>query len=206
MTSRLPKAVIFDLGGVLIDVDTHRGLWPRLAGTAPGELDLARLVADPMFVRLGRGLIDPRSFWLEVRERLGEDWDFDTFVELWCDIFTQKPDMEALFFEIADHVPVGLLSDTEPFHWPHLLTRMPVLQAIPRPTLSYQVGMLKPEPDFYRLAALNVGVPPEQCFFVDDVLRNVDGARAIGMDAEQFMDAGTLRRQLVARGLPLAAG
>lgn len=206
MTRHPPEAVIFDLGGVLVDVDTTRGLWPRLAGTAPGELDLGRLVRDPLFLRLGRGRIEPRAFWLEVCRRLGEDWDFETFVALWCDIFSPKPDMEALFFEVAARVPVGLLSDTEPFHWPHLLERMPVLQAIPRPALSYRVGMLKPEPDFYRLAARNVGVPIERCFFVDDVQRNVDGARAVGMDAERFIDAATLRRQLRERGLPLPEG
>lgn len=204
MTHPGPQAVIFDLGGVLIDVDTERSLWPRLAGTAPGELSLARLVQDPLFVRFGRGLVTPRAFWNEVMTRLGETWDYDTFVARWCDIFRPKPDMDRLFFEIAAQVPVGLLSDTEPLHFPYLLARMPVLQAIPRPTVSYQVGLLKPEPDFYRQAANDVGVPPDRCFFVDDVPRNVDGARAVGMDAEVFQDAVTLRRQLRERGLPLA--
>lgn len=204
MTKRVPEAVIFDLGGVLIDVDTDRGLWPRILGTAPGHLDLGQLVRDPLFVRFGRGLIGPREVWREVVERLDEQWDYDTFVTMWCDIFRPKPDMDALFFEVAAYVPVGLLSDTEPLHFPYLRARMPTLQAIPRPTLSYEVGMLKPEPDFYLLAGRNIGVPPERCFFVDDVQRNVNGARAVGMDAELFIDAPTLRRQLRQRGLDLA--
>jgi FMN phosphatase YigB (HAD superfamily) len=206
MTPRVPEAVIFDLGGVLIDVESDRGLWPRILGTAPGRLDLGQLVRDPLFVRFGRGAIGPREVWREVVDRLGEDWDYDTFAARWCDIFRPKPDMDALFFEVAARVPVGLLSDTEPLHFPYLRARMATLQAIPRPTVSYEAGMLKPEPDFYRLAARNVGVPVANCFFVDDVQRNVDGARAVGMDAERFVDAPTLRAQLRERGLPLAPG
>lgn len=49
--------------------------------------------------------------------------------------------------------------------------------------ISGDVGMRKPEPDIYRYAAAQVGVPPEQCVFVDDLVVNVRGANAVGMHA-----------------------
>jgi len=47
--------------------------------------------------------------------------------------------------------------------------------------LSYEVHMVKPSPEIYHLAARNLGVEPDECVFVDDSQRNVDGAEAVGM-------------------------
>lgn len=47
--------------------------------------------------------------------------------------------------------------------------------------ISEEVGLRKPDPRIYRLAAARLGVPPPDCVFVDDLLPNVEGARATGM-------------------------
>lgn len=49
--------------------------------------------------------------------------------------------------------------------------------------LSADVGMHKPQPEIYRLAAERLGVAPEECLFVDDLKENCDGAEAVGMTA-----------------------
>lgn len=54
--------------------------------------------------------------------------------------------------------------------------------------ISGAEGMRKPDPRIYRLAAERVGVPPEECIFVDDVARNVEGAVAVGMHAIHHSD------------------
>lgn len=48
--------------------------------------------------------------------------------------------------------------------------------------ISEEVGMRKPHPSIYRLAASRIGVEPVACVFVDDLLPNVEGARAVGME------------------------
>jgi epoxide hydrolase-like predicted phosphatase len=47
--------------------------------------------------------------------------------------------------------------------------------------ISGEVGLRKPDPEIYALAARDVGVPAEQCVFVDDIAANVRGAVAAGM-------------------------
>ena len=47
--------------------------------------------------------------------------------------------------------------------------------------ISAEVGMRKPDPEIYALAAERLGLPPEQCVFVDDLPGNLKPARAIGM-------------------------
>jgi len=49
--------------------------------------------------------------------------------------------------------------------------------------ISGDVGMHKPEPEIFRLGAEKIGVPPEECVFVDDLRENCAGAEAVGMTA-----------------------
>jgi putative hydrolase of the HAD superfamily len=49
--------------------------------------------------------------------------------------------------------------------------------------ISGEVGLNKPEPEIFRLGAERVGVPPEECVFVDDLRENCEGAEAVGMTA-----------------------
>jgi epoxide hydrolase-like predicted phosphatase len=49
--------------------------------------------------------------------------------------------------------------------------------------ISGEVGMHKPEPEIYRLAAERIGVEPARCVFVDDLRENCEGAEAVGMTA-----------------------
>jgi putative hydrolase of the HAD superfamily len=45
------------------------------------------------------------------------------------------------------------------------------------------VGLHKPEPEIFHLGAERLGVPPEECVFVDDLRENCEGAEAVGMTA-----------------------
>ena len=49
--------------------------------------------------------------------------------------------------------------------------------------ISAEVGLHKPQPEIYLLAAERVGAPPEDCVFVDDLRENCQGAEAVGMTA-----------------------
>src|SRR5262245_29474881 len=52
--------------------------------------------------------------------------------------------------------------------------------------VSAEVGMVKPEPEIFQLAAARLGVAPANCVFVDDWDVNVSAARAVGMSAVHF--------------------
>jgi putative hydrolase of the HAD superfamily len=49
--------------------------------------------------------------------------------------------------------------------------------------ISGEVGVHKPEPEIYRLACKQVGLPPEECVLVDDLRENCEGAEAVGITA-----------------------
>ena len=67
--------------------------------------------------------------------------------------------------------------------------------------VSSFVRLMKPDPRIYHMLAGEYGLDPARCLFVDDNADNVRGARAAGMHAHLFTDAGALERDLLARGL-----
>jgi putative hydrolase of the HAD superfamily len=70
--------------------------------------------------------------------------------------------------------------------------------------ISGEVGLHKPQPEIYLLAAERLGLEPEECVFVDDLRENVRGAEAVGMTAVLHRDPdATVARLEELLGLPL---
>jgi 2-haloacid dehalogenase len=67
--------------------------------------------------------------------------------------------------------------------------------------VSGEVGLLKPEPEIYRRLFDDHRLAPGDTVFIDDVQKNVDGAKAVGMHALLFTDAARLRKDLEGFGL-----
>jgi putative hydrolase of the HAD superfamily len=73
--------------------------------------------------------------------------------------------------------------------------------------ISAEVGLHKPQPEIYLLAADRVGVAPERCVFVDDLRENCEGAETVGMTAVLHRDPSlTIERLEDLLGVPLNAG
>jgi len=197
------QAVIFDLGRVLVSVDLSRGLFPLLLARAPAGRGAVSGGApeQQLFDAFGSGALSPAQFHERLCRQFDLDLAFDEFARQWCDVFAPMPGMPELLAEVAARLPVGILSDTDPLHWGHVLEHYPWLRAVPNPTLSFRTGLLKPDRGAYLAAAADVGVPPEVCFFTDDLEANVEGARRAGMDALQFSSANATRQALRARGV-----
>jgi putative hydrolase of the HAD superfamily len=71
---------------------------------------------------------------------------------------------------------------------------------------SDEVGLRKPDPEIYLMTAEQLRVPPDACVFVDDLLQNVEGARAVGMHAFVHRNAGfTVPKLGELFGIPLPA-
>ncbi len=59
--------------------------------------------------------------------------------------------------------------------------------------LSSRIGATKPQPRIYEVTAQTLGVMPEECIFIDDIGRNVDGAEAVGMHGVLYQDLVTCK-------------
>ena len=197
------KAVIFDLGRVLVNVDMTRGLFRRVRDQYPDD-DVAlmeKLFQDDLFRNFARGKTDPRHFYGQLCERYQLSTDYATFVAEWCDVFAPMDDIESVFFDLRDKFTLGLLSDVDPLHWQYLYDFLPFLSKIEKPTLSFQTGYLKPDNRVYPIAAEHVNQPLHNCLFIDDRSINVEGAKRAGMQAVQFLSVAQLESHLKSRNL-----
>jgi 2-haloacid dehalogenase len=79
--------------------------------------------------------------------------------------------------------------------------RFPFLRRPRGVTVSGEVGVIKPDPEIYRIHAASFGLEPAATLFIDDSLANVEGARAAGWQAVLFEGAETLRADLRERGV-----
>jgi 2-haloacid dehalogenase len=70
-------------------------------------------------------------------------------------------------------------------------------------TVSGEIGLIKPDVAIYEKHARDFGLTPENSIFIDDTMINVEGARAAGWKAVQFIDPETLRKDLIAHGVEL---
>lgn len=197
------KAVIFDLGRVIVDIHIARlsdHLGAILTGDNPVQI-ISRMMSDPMVVQYDTGRITTEQFHEGLCRRFGLTVPYDRFCRLWCDIFTPMPGMEDLLQSLHRRLPLGLLSDTDSLHWQYLRNHYPILSIFPRPVLSFEVGTMKPDPMIFHRAAESVQTPPANCLYIDDLPANVEGARRIGMDTIVFHGADSLRKNLSSRNM-----
>jgi len=199
------RAVIFDFGGVLWDMrwDVAREL-DRLHGL-PKSSVFDTLYRSPAWADIECGVGDPAAWTedahreLELRAsrplpRLHEEWRkaqavIDANVAL---VRALRPPYRCSVLSNADRSLRGRLEGELALH--HLFDDVVV---------SAEVGMAKPRPEIFRLAAERLGLPPAACVFVDDWDKNVEAARAVGMEAVLHRaDQGhDLRAQLAALGV-----
>ncbi len=197
------EAVIFDLGRVLVDVDMSRGLFQYMpSDNNRSDLEIMEsLFADPVFRDFGQGKIAPYEFYQTVINRWPLNIPYQTFKREWCNVFRPMEGMEELVKQVASRYKLGMLSDIDPLHWDYLHKHYPIVRYFLKPTLSFEIGALKPDPRAYLTAAENTGAAPESCLFIDDRMINTEGAEKVGMKAIRFISVDALKQQLKERDI-----
>jgi FMN phosphatase YigB (HAD superfamily) len=197
------KAIIFDLGKVLIYFDFKRAyhalesLCPYPAAEIPKRLATTNLVE-----RFETGLVEPGDFVEQFSGILGLDLDYDQFCRIWSSIFTRILVPESMLEGLAARYRLLLLSNTNALHFEMLRQNYgSMLRHFHHLILSYEVHAMKPQPQIFQAAVECAGCRPEECFYTDDISAYVEAARQIGMDAVQFESSGQLERELRQRGI-----
>jgi putative hydrolase of the HAD superfamily len=193
--------VIFDLGGVLVDVDFRRAC-ARLeaAGAAPAAVIYAGILGGAEKIGFDTGRLSPQEFAARFCSAIGLHLPYAEFAEIWCDIFTEQHEVTGLLDEIGQHADLLLLSNTDPLHLDYIRGRYGFLAKFRRLVLSYEVGHAKPAAQIFE-RAIGLAAPRSKLIYFDDVAEYVTAARACGLPAEQFVDAAKLRRNLARFGV-----
>lgn len=198
-----PKALIFDLGKVLIPFDFMRAYdrMQPLCGYPVAEIR-RRLGDTGLMLQLETGQLSSRDFVSRLGAVLDVSFDYARFCEIWSSIFlpgTLIPD--SLIAGLKQRYPLVLLSNTNAIHFEMLERNYPILRHFENRVLSHEVGAAKPDLLIYRKAVELAGCRAAECFFTDDIPEYVEGARKLGIDAVQFQSAEQLQHELTQRNI-----
>ncbi len=185
------RAVFFDLGGVIVRTE-HQAPREHLAARLNMEYeDLVRLVFESETSRMASiGKISTDEHWAAVTRKLKRP-------------ATEARSIREEFFagDVVDRELIAFIRSLRPRRktgtisnaWLDLrdyMTRQGFADAFDKMVISAEVGVMKPKAEIYQIALERLEVSPREAVFVDDFVENVEGARAVGMSAIQFKDAG----------------
>lgn len=177
------KAVIFDLGNVLVGFDRAKILERLGAAIGCGAEEFRRRyeLAD-IEDRLERGRISPEALLGWFRSQ-GFDGSFSEFRTLWSDNFHELKPVSRVFTALKGEARVLILSNTNKLHYEFLSEKFPFLRQADKAVLSYELGLRKPEAEIYRAALKAAGdILPEEAVFIDDLMANIEAASALGIN------------------------
>lgn len=183
--------LLFDFGGVLVDLDRERCIRSFAALGFDIRPYLGTYRQAGVFSQLESGKIGIPAFCASLRDLSGNAALTDEqIVAAWEDYLigvpTERLDM---LQRIKQHYPVSLLSNTNPVHWRQACDDFFRYQGktvddfFDSIFLSYELGAEKPAPEVYDAVVRGLGVPASEVLFFDDSEVNCESARACGLQS-----------------------
>lgn len=193
--------IIFDLGNVLIDIDYQRSLSlikAELPSTLQDRVD--GCYAAEFHKAYERGELDSPAFRVAFRDYFEQSWS-DTKVDfLWNSLLGSLPAYRLeLVRKLKANYQVGILSNTNAIHIEAVHDLLKKEHGMDNfdglfdwVFYSHEMGLAKPYQEIYQQLLLELGTTADRVLFFDDLLANVQGAAAVGIQAVQVKGPATL--------------
>ncbi len=196
-------AVVFDLGGVLIDWNPRHLYRQLFADEDEMEQFLATICTLEWHAAHDRGEDMAESCAALAAAHPAHADLIMAWVERTEDMIAGAiDDTVAILAELkARGIRLYVLSNMEPHTFPVRLERFEFLRWFDDHVISGYEGLIKPDPAIFHRLLDRFGLEPARTVFIDDSAPNVEAARRIGIDAIRFESPAQLRAELSARGI-----
>jgi len=187
------KNIVFDLGGVLVDLNKQRCMdaFQRI-----GARDIIPYVRDhrteDLFLDIELGRINRRQFCEEVRRICYSTTRDEDIVWAWNQLLVGISNIKLQRLnELRRTYRLFLLSNTNEMHWEKCADEMFSYQhysaddLFEKIFLSYEYGMAKPNPAIYEITVLEADIDPTRTLYIDDLNSNCNVARRMGFKVFQ---------------------
>jgi len=203
------KAIIFDLGSVLVGVE-WRVIYKKIAQELNISEEKVQEIKRPLLKKWSAGKINEEKFWKEFEKEANIKINRKFTKDLW--FWTYRDNTKDIYksWEILTELKsrkfnLALITNTIP---PHIQAnqkagRISKLKDLGFKVLvmSCKVGACKPDPQIYKITLKKLNLSAEECVFVDDILDNIEGAKKLGMQGIHFQTPEKLRKDLIKIGL-----
>ncbi|MDP3914286.1 MAG: HAD family phosphatase [Bacteroidota bacterium] len=183
------KNIIFDLGGVLLNID------PKKTIEAFGKLGMEQLIGDKgltydhdIFYLMEQGKITPEEFRNGVRELLPGEVTDDEIDAAWTAMLLDFPKVRVeLVQKLRNEFKIYLFSNTNAIHvskYQDIFRKQhgfEVSSLFEKDFHSNEIGFRKPSAESFQEIIRLSEINPEESLFIDDSLQNLEGAIACGL-------------------------
>jgi putative hydrolase of the HAD superfamily len=204
--SRAPRrdirVVLFDVGGVLVELDGMETMLGWLGSGKTAEEMWARWLRSTAVRQFETGLIEAPEFAVAATREFELDIEPARFLKS----FEGWP--KGLYpgaMEVVARIPAryrrALLSNSNALHWPRLLNDMGLADAFEHRFVSHLTAKIKPDRAAFEHVVASLGCSPHHVLFLDDNQLNVDAARSFGMHAQRVVGPLEAQRVLIEFGI-----
>lgn len=188
------KNIVFDLGGVIIDLDRDRAVRSfEEIGVKDAEQLIDAYEQKGIFLEVENGSIDTVEFCRKLSDHVGKELSLDDVKKGWMGFIVDVPLYKlAYILDLRKNFKVYLLSNTNPIiqeQWARTdrftEAGLPISAYFDKMYTSYEVGVTKPDPAIFNFMIRDTGLLPEETLFVDDGLRNIEIAKQLGFQTYQ---------------------
>lgn len=196
-------ALVFDLGGVLLDIDFGRAFnaWAPYSGLSIGQM-ASTFQFDDAYRQHERGEIGAEEYFAHLAKTLQLSAPLSAIREGWNALLIGEiADTRKLVEVAARHVPCYLFTNTNATHMAAWIQLCPGLtNAFARTFASHEIGLRKPDRAAFDFISNAIGLPPSAIAFYDDLPENVAGAADAGLHAVQVRSSRDIAASLAAQG------
>lgn len=199
-----PSLLIFDLGGVLLRIEYRAFIKSLGLDHALSEFDLLRLLTHDAR-KYESGVIPTDEFFRRLSRRLNLPYEEERLHAAWKAILGGEIEgMPELVEHLSAEHALSMLSNTNELHFEYARAEFPVVSMFRNHFLSYKIGALKPSPEIYAHVVRSLGQHPSELLFIDDLEKNVEGARRAGMQSILFRNVNSLKSELTKMGFTVS--
>ena len=197
------RAVIFDVGGVLLDWDPRHLYRKLFDDEAAMERFLSEVCPPEWNARFDAGESMPDGVRAHARQRPEHAPLIQAWWERWEEMVAGEiPGSVEILAELRRRgVPVHALSNWAAETYPIARRRYDFLSWFEHIVISGNVGLAKPDPRIFEHLLECTGMSPEEALFVDDSAVNTEAAARLGFAVHRFRGAEALRGELARHGL-----
>jgi len=192
------KAIVFDLGNVLIPFDYNiiinkldlieEGLGKRFYNLYQINYHLHRAYE--------KSAITTEEFLSNMLNFTEHKIDGETFCKIYSEIFTVNEKLTRLLPVFKQNYKLILLSNTNYIHQQYGYKHYKFFEHFDKLFLSHEVKAVKPEPEIYNAVMYYTKLKPNEHLFIDDVQEYIDGAKNMGWNAIRFISNFRLEKEL----------